>query len=515
MCVLRGRGVGRGGDGRAARAAAGAGRGGQLRHAPPAAGRAANAALLTPRCPPLPQAAASLAGKRKAAGPPPPRGEDEELALALAMSAEARGGARARARGLCLGSSCCRDRGAWRPAPRALPRERPAQGFAAGAAGAPPRRRPPAPRARPRPQEAKGGGGSGAAPAAAAAAEEEDEEAEEARIWAAVAEMRTREDAAAEAQQRVVAEIARDLEQGRPMQRLVQGDVGAGKTVVAALAALQAVEADHQVALMAPTELLAEQHLRNFQTWLEPLGVELTWLTGRQKGKSRAARLDALADGSVRVAVGTHALFQQDVRFRSLGLVIIDEQHRFGVHQRLALREKGRQGERMPHQLIMTATPIPRTLAMTAYADLDLSVIDQLPPGRIPVTTVALPDSRRPEVIERIRGACAGGRQAYWVCTLIEESEALQCQAAEDTAALLSDSLEGLRVGLVHGRMKAARQGGRDGRVQGRRDRSAGGHHGDRGRGGCAQRQPDGDREPGAPWAGPAPPVARSGGPWE
>jgi ATP-dependent DNA helicase RecG len=259
-----------------------------------------------------------------------------------------------------------------------------------------------------------------------------------------------------EAQQRVADEIALDLGQGRPMQRLVQGDVGAGKTVVAAMAALQAVEAGHQVALMAPTELLAEQHLRSFQAWLEPLGVELTWLTGRQKGKSRAARLEALADGSARVAVGTHALFQEDVQFHSLGLVIIDEQHRFGVHQRLALREKGRQGKRVPHQLIMTATPIPRTLAMTAYADLDLSVIDQLPPGRIPVTTVALPDSRRPEVIERIRGACAGGRQAYWVCTLIEESEALQCQAAEETAALLSGSLDGLRVGLVHGRLKPA-----------------------------------------------------------
>jgi ATP-dependent DNA helicase RecG len=256
------------------------------------------------------------------------------------------------------------------------------------------------------------------------------------------------------AQRRVAGEITRDLEQARPMQRLVQGDVGAGKTVVAALAALQAVEADHQVALMAPTELLAEQHLRNFRGWLEPLGVELAWLAGRQKGKDRAARLERLGNGGARVAVGTHALFQQDVEFRALGLVIIDEQHRFGVHQRLALREKGRQGERMPHQLIMTATPIPRTLAMTAYADLDLSVIDELPPGRVPVTTVVVPDSRRQEVIERIRGACAGGRQAYWVCTLIEESEALQCQAAEDTAALLSASLEGVRVGLVHGRLR-------------------------------------------------------------
>ncbi len=260
------------------------------------------------------------------------------------------------------------------------------------------------------------------------------------------------------AQQRVADEISRDLAADRPMLRLVQGDVGSGKTVVAALAALQAVEARHQVALMAPTELLAEQHLRSFRHWLEPLGLELGWLTGRHKGKARARVLTSLAEGAVKVVIGTHALFQEDVVFSALGLVIIDEQHRFGVHQRMALREKGRDSGRVPHQLIMTATPIPRTLAMSAYADLDLSVIDELPPGRTPVTTVAIPDSRRDEVVERVRAACAAGRQAYWVCTLIEESEALQCQAAEETAQLLDEALTDLRVGLVHGRLKPAQK---------------------------------------------------------
>jgi ATP-dependent DNA helicase RecG len=258
-----------------------------------------------------------------------------------------------------------------------------------------------------------------------------------------------------DAQQRVVGEIERDLVQTLPMQRLVQGDVGSGKTIVGALAALQAVEAGRQVAMMAPTELLAEQHLRNFAQWLEPLEIELAWLTGRMKGKPREQVLARVADGSAQVVVGTHALFQDDVVFAQLGLVIIDEQHRFGVHQRLALREKGRSSHYAPHQLIMTATPIPRTLAMTAYADLDLSVIDQLPPGRKPVTTVAIPDTRRAEVVERVRAACADRRQVYWVCTLIEESEALQCQAAEDTAQLLAEALPELRVGLVHGRVKA------------------------------------------------------------
>ncbi len=258
------------------------------------------------------------------------------------------------------------------------------------------------------------------------------------------------------AQQRVLAEIAADLAQPRPMLRLLQGDVGSGKTVVAAAAALRAVESGAQAALMAPTELLAEQHDRNLRTWLEPLGIEVAWLTGRLTGKARRLALERLASGAVQVAVGTHALFQEAVVFAELALAIVDEQHRFGVHQRLALREKGRAGGRCPHQLIMTATPIPRTLAMSAYADLDTSTIDELPPGRLPVTTVAAPDSRRDEVIERIRRACREGRQAYWVCPLIEESEALQCQAATVTAEYLSERLPELRIGLAHGRLPAA-----------------------------------------------------------
>ncbi len=256
------------------------------------------------------------------------------------------------------------------------------------------------------------------------------------------------------AQQRVGREIKHDLQQPHPMMRLIQGDVGSGKTVVAALAALQAVESGYQVVMMAPTELLAEQHLLSFRAWLEPLGLPLSWLTGRHKGKARKEILAALADGSAKVTVGTHALFQADVEFSRLGLVIIDEQHRFGVHQRMALRDKGSGGASVPHQLIMTATPIPRTLAMTAYADLDLSVIDELPPGRKPVSTVVVPDSRRGEVVERVLSACKQGRQTYWVCTLIEESEALQCQAAEDAASQLESALPELRVGLIHGRLK-------------------------------------------------------------
>lgn len=256
------------------------------------------------------------------------------------------------------------------------------------------------------------------------------------------------------AQGRVLTEIAADLESPIPMLRLLQGDVGSGKTIVAVLAALQAVEADHQVALMAPTELLGEQHLRNLSTWLTPLGIEPLWLAGRHKGRERAGLLERIADGSARVMVGTHALFQEDVAFANLGLVVIDEQHRFGVHQRMRLREKGAREGLAPHQLIMTATPIPRSLAMTVYADLDLSVIDELPPGRTPIATVAIPDARRDEVIERVRQACGEGRQAYWVCTLIEESEVLECQAAEETARQLVESLPGLRVGLVHGRIK-------------------------------------------------------------
>ena len=256
------------------------------------------------------------------------------------------------------------------------------------------------------------------------------------------------------AQHKVGAEIAHDLQQPHPMQRLVQGDVGSGKTVVAALAALQAVEADCQAAVMAPTELLAEQHFHNFSGWLAPLGIEVAWLAGKLKTKARREMLARLSDGTARVTVGTHALFQEGVEFHDLGLVIVDEQHRFGVHQRLALREKGNQGGRYPHQLIMTATPIPRTLAMTAYADLDCSVIDELPPGRTPVETVVIPDSRRDEVVQRVHTACRAGRQAYWVCTLIEESETLAAQAAQDTAALLAEALPDLAIGLVHGRLK-------------------------------------------------------------
>ncbi|WP_438833849.1 ATP-dependent DNA helicase RecG [Aeromonas oralensis] len=256
------------------------------------------------------------------------------------------------------------------------------------------------------------------------------------------------------AQNRVVAEIGRDLQQSHPMMRLVQGDVGSGKTLVAALAALQAIGNGCQVGLMAPTELLAEQHAINFAKWLAPLGIGVGWLAGKQKGKAREEALAAIADGSVKMVVGTHAIFQEQVVFQRLALVIIDEQHRFGVHQRLALRKKGEREGVHPHQLIMTATPIPRTLAMTAYADLDTSIIDELPPGRTPITTVALPDSRRQDVIERVRLACEEGKQAYWVCTLIEESEVLECQAAEDTAAELQNLLPGLHIGLVHGRMR-------------------------------------------------------------
>jgi len=258
------------------------------------------------------------------------------------------------------------------------------------------------------------------------------------------------------AQRRVDAEVARDMNSEQAMLRLVQGDVGSGKTVVAALAALRAVEAGWQAAIMAPTELLAEQHFRNFSQWLAPLGIEVAWLSGRVTGKRREEMLAAIAEGRAQVAVGTHALFQETVVFHRLGLVVVDEQHRFGVHQRLALREKGERDGVQPHQLIMTATPIPRTLAMTAYADLDVSAIDELPPGRTPVSTVAVSAARRDEVLERVRVACREGRQAYWVCTLIEESELLQAEAAEATAQRLTEALPELRVGLVHGRMKAA-----------------------------------------------------------
>jgi len=257
------------------------------------------------------------------------------------------------------------------------------------------------------------------------------------------------------AQQRVSAEIAKDIAQPSPMLRLVQGDVGSGKTIVAALAALAAVESGQQVALMAPTELLAEQHRHHFTHWLTPLGIEVAWLAGKVTGKARQQALQRVASGA-HVVIGTHALMQEGVSFAQLGLVIVDEQHRFGVQQRLSLRDKGADHEAglVPHQLVLTATPIPRTLAMSAYADLDVSSIDELPPGRTPVQTIAISNARRFDVIERIHAACLEGRQAYWVCTLIEESEQLRAQAAEVAHAELSAALSDCRIGLIHGRMK-------------------------------------------------------------
>ncbi|TYA98270.1 ATP-dependent DNA helicase RecG [Aggregatibacter actinomycetemcomitans] len=257
------------------------------------------------------------------------------------------------------------------------------------------------------------------------------------------------------AQLRVTEDIERDVEQPYPMMRLVQGDVGSGKTLVAALAALLAIDNGKQVALMAPTEILAEQHAVNFRRWFEPLGIQVGWLAGKVKGKQRVAELEKIKSGAVQMVVGTHALFQEEVEFHRLSLVIVDEQHRFGVHQRLMLREKGNQAGVYPHQLIMTATPIPRTLAMTVYADLDTSIIDELPPGRTPITTIAISEDRRAEIIERVNVACTQEkRQAYWVCTLIDESEMLEAQAAEAVAEDLRKILPHLRIGLVHGRMK-------------------------------------------------------------
>ncbi|HDR1283692.1 TPA: ATP-dependent DNA helicase RecG [Pasteurella multocida] len=260
-----------------------------------------------------------------------------------------------------------------------------------------------------------------------------------------------------DAQVRVTQEIEQDLTHPFPMMRLVQGDVGSGKTLVAALAALLAIDNGKQVALMAPTEILAEQHATNFRRWLAPLGIEVGWLAGKVKGKVRQTELEKIRTGQVQMVVGTHALFQDEVEFSDLALVIVDEQHRFGVHQRLMLREKGKQADHYPHQLIMTATPIPRTLAMTVYADLDTSIIDELPPGRTPITTVAISEERRAEVIARVNHACVNEkRQAYWVCTLIDESEVLEAQAAEAIAEDLRKILPHLRIGLVHGRMKPA-----------------------------------------------------------
>ena len=256
------------------------------------------------------------------------------------------------------------------------------------------------------------------------------------------------------AQQRVSQEIMQDLQRNKPMLRLVQGDVGAGKTLVAAVAACHALEEGWQVALMAPTEILAEQHYLNFQKWFEPLGLTVAWLSGKQKGKARAAAELSIQDGSANLVVGTHALFQDNVQFAKLGLVIIDEQHRFGVDQRLALRNKGA-NHTTPHQLVMTATPIPRTLAMSAYGDLDTSVIDELPPGRTPIQTVTIPLDRREEVLQRIASNCAEGKQAYWVCTLVEQSETLDAQAVEATFAEIKERFPELNIGLVHGKMKA------------------------------------------------------------
>ena len=257
------------------------------------------------------------------------------------------------------------------------------------------------------------------------------------------------------AQSRTLNEIRTDLARPHPMQRLLQGDVGSGKTIVAAFAALQAIESGYQAAVMAPTEILAEQHYRKFSLWLEPLGIETAWLTGSLKKKERDKVLAAIEAGKSQLAVGTHALFQDEVVFRKLGLAIVDEQHRFGVHQRLALRMKGSRADQalQPHQLMMSATPIPRTLAMSFYADLDVSVIDELPPGRTPVVTKLLSETRRDEVLRRVRDACLDGRQAYWVCPLIEESEALQLQTAIDTYEGLRQTFPDLKVGLVHGRL--------------------------------------------------------------
>ncbi len=260
------------------------------------------------------------------------------------------------------------------------------------------------------------------------------------------------------AQKRVVTQISHDLALAHPMMRLVQGDVGSGKTVVAAIACLQAIGSNVQAAVMAPTELLAEQHYRNFCDWFGSLGIELAWLSGSQRKVARRKSLEAIESGSASLVIGTHALFQEGVQFNKLGLIVIDEQHKFGVHQRMALRDKGVDAGAHPHQLVMTATPIPRTLALAAYADLDTSVIDELPPGRQPVQTVAMPDTRRGEVVERVHRACKEGQQAYWVCPLIEESDILDYQAAEASFAMLQSAIPDLAIGLVHGRMKAAQK---------------------------------------------------------
>ncbi len=260
-----------------------------------------------------------------------------------------------------------------------------------------------------------------------------------------------------DAQQKTALEITHDLTQPHPMQRLLQGDVGSGKTIVATMAALQAIEDGWQVAMMAPTEILAEQHYRKLSVWLAPLGIELAWLAGSQSKKERAAALQKVQAGEASLVIGTHAIFQEQVQFARLGLVIVDEQHRFGVQQRLSLRQKAQSAEvAAPHQLMMSATPIPRTLSMSYYADLDVSVIDELPPGRTPIVTKLVSDARRDEVLQRVHDACQQGKQAYWVCPLIEESESLQLQTAIDTYEYMRSAFPDLKVGLLHGRMKAA-----------------------------------------------------------
>jgi ATP-dependent DNA helicase RecG len=261
-----------------------------------------------------------------------------------------------------------------------------------------------------------------------------------------------------QAQTRALRDVNADVTSTQPMVRLLQGDVGSGKTVVAAAAAARAAGSGFQAALMAPTELLAEQHWRNFCEWFHPLQVPVALVSGSQPARTRRSALEVIASGEVRIVVGTHALFQEGIDFSRLALIIVDEQHRFGVQQRLQLQEKGRKQGRFPHQLIMTATPIPRTLAMTAYADLDISVIDELPPGRTPVKSVVVPEQRRDEIVARIVQSCRQGRQVYWVCPLIEESDELRSQAAEETAAVLAEALPEVRVGLVHGRMPPAKK---------------------------------------------------------
>jgi len=258
------------------------------------------------------------------------------------------------------------------------------------------------------------------------------------------------------AQDRALAAILEDLQRAAPMHRLLQGDVGSGKTVVAAAAAIVAAANGLQTAVMAPTELLAEQHDANFRAWLEPLGIGVACLTGSVQGAARAEQLGQIAAGDVQVIVGTHALFQQEVRFQHLALVVVDEQHRFGVDQRLELKLKGKDGTHVPHQLVMTATPIPRTLAMTAYADLDCSIIDELPAGRQPVRTVVMPEGKRPQLVQRVLAHCQRGEQAYWVCPLIEESELVDYQAAEQVEQELKAALPELKIALLHGRMKSS-----------------------------------------------------------